>query len=241
MTTDFYVPAPGESAPPVPAGPRLCQGDDMRIVHNAFLWGYEQAPDAVRSVSPGDVRRSALVGRWLADMDASLHVHHEGEDTLLWDKLEQRAPACALHVGQMRVHHAQVQALLHEAAPLLEQWTATADAAVGDRLADAYERTLAVLKVHLRREVVEVVPVVEKVVTQQEWSSLAEHGMSAIPRSRLMPQLGMLLACSPPPERAEFFATVPPPIRLLYRLVGKRQFVRQFRLLFPGRPVPETV
>ncbi len=54
----------------------------------------------------------AVVDRRLVDEQAgprrSVHTHHESEDELLWDKLEQRAPACALHVGQMRAHHAQV-------------------------------------------------------------------------------------------------------------------------------------
>ncbi len=100
-----YVSLPGETAPPVPDGPKLCDGDDMRILHNAFLWGYEQAPGMVRGAPAGDVARSEFLGQWLAVLDASLHTHHESEDQLLWDKLEQRAPACALHVGQMRAHH----------------------------------------------------------------------------------------------------------------------------------------
>ena len=241
MTTDFYVSAPGETRPPVPAGPVLCNGYDMRIVHNAFLWGYEQAPDLVRGVRGGDVERAALVGQFLSDLDATLHVHHEGEDELLWDKLEQRAPACALHVGQMRAQHAQVQALLREAAPLLAAWRSSADPAVGANLADAYERIRDVLTVHLRREVVEVVPVAEKVVTSAEWDRMAEHGMDAIPRSRLLLQLGMLLACSPREDRAVFLKGVPLPVRLLFRVVGKRQFATQYRALFPGRPVPETI
>jgi hypothetical protein len=241
MTTDFYVPAPGETAPPVPAGPRLCNGYGMRIIHNAFLWGYQQAPGLVRGVRAGDVERAAFVGQWLADLDATLHVHHEGEDELLWDKLEQRAPACALHVGQMRAQHAQVQALLAEAAPRLDQWRQTADPELGASLADAYARILDVLTVHLRREVVEVVPVAERVVTAQEWERLSEHGMNAIPRSRLLPQLGLLLASSSPEDRAIFLREVPRPVRLLFRLVGKRQYAKQFRTLFPGRPVPRTI
>ena len=177
-----YVSLPGETTPPVPDGPKLCDGDDMRILHNAFLWGYEEAPGMVRGAPAGDVARSAFLGEWLAVLDASLHTHHESEDQLLWDKLEQRAPACALHVGQMRAHHAQVAALIEEARPLLARWRATADPAVGEQLADAYERMLEVLKVHLRREVVEVIPVAERVVTKQEWTAMADHSMSVIPK-----------------------------------------------------------
>jgi len=236
-----YVSRPGETAPPVPDGPKLCDGDDMRILHNAFLWAYAEAPGLVRGAAAGDVARSEFVGQWLADLDATLHTHHESEDDLLWDKLEQRAPACALHVGQMRAQHTQVAELLQEASPLLVQWRETADPAVGEQLADAYERMLEVLKVHLRREVVEVVPVAERVITKEEWSAMGDHSVDAIPKSRLLPQLGMLLANSTLAERQSFYAGVPLSVKVLWRLVGKRQYEKQFRLLFPGTPIPPTI
>jgi hypothetical protein len=236
-----YVSLPGETVPPVPDGPKLCDGDDMRILHNAFLWAYQEAPGLVRGVPAGDVARSEFIGQWLADLDATLHTHHESEDLLLWDKLEKRAPACALHVGQMRAHHAQVAGLLDEASPLLARWRASADPAVGQQLADAYQRMLDVLKVHLRREVVEVIPVAERVVTPKEWTAMADHSVGAIPKSRLLPQLGMLLASSAPADRQEFYAGMPFSVKVLWRLVGKRQYAKQFRQMFPGRPVPPTI
>lgn len=235
-----YVSLPGETPPPVPDGPKLCNGDDMRILHNAFLFGYEQAPGLVRGAPPGDTKRSEFIGQWLADLDATLHTHHESEDEFLWGKLEQRAPACALHVAQMRAHHAQVAQLLGEAGPLLASWRASADPAVGEQLADSYERMLDVLKVHLRREVVEVIPVAERVVTQQEWTAMGDHSANAIPKSRLLPQLGMLLASSTPEDRKTFYADLPLSVKVLWRLMGKRQYAKQFRVLFPGRPVPPT-
>ena len=39
------------------------------------------------------INRAAFRHRF--DLDATLHTHHDSEDSLLWDKLEQRAPACA--------------------------------------------------------------------------------------------------------------------------------------------------
>jgi hypothetical protein len=195
----------------------------------------------VRGAPAGDVARSEFLGQWLADLDATLHTHHESEDEFLWDRIEQRAPACALHVGQMRAQHAQVAQLLEEATPLLTRWRTTADPVLGVQLADAYERMLDVLKVHLRREVVEVVPVAERVVTAGEWTAMGDHSVDAIPKSRLLPQLGMLLASSAPADRERFYAGMPLSVKVLWRLVGKRQYAKQFRLLFPGRPVPPTI
>ena len=236
-----YVSLPGETLPPVPDGPKLCNGDEMRILHNAFLWGYQEAPGLVRGVAAGDTKRSEFVGLWLADLDATLHTHHESEDEFLWERLEKRAPACALHVAQMRAHHAQVAQLLQEAGPLLATWRTSADPAVGEQLASEYERMLEVLKVHLRREVVEVIPVVERVVTEDEWTAMGEHSVSAIPKSRLLPQLGMLLANSSPADRKTFYAGMPRMVKILWPLVGKRQYAKQYRGLFPGRSVPPTL
>jgi hypothetical protein len=30
-------------------------------------------------------------------------------------------------------------------------------------------------------------------------------------------------------------------VKVLWRLVGKRQYAKQFRQLFPGKPVPPTI
>jgi hypothetical protein len=240
--TDFYTAAPGEIAPPVPDGPKLCSGSEMRILHNAFLWTYGRAAGLIRGVDAGDTARSAFVGQWLADLGVALHVHHEGEDELLWSPLEQRAPSCALHVAQMRAQHATVQAQLAEADALLAEWMRTADPATGARLAAAFDEIYATLTLHLRREVVEIVPIAEKVMTKEEWAKLGEHGQGAIPMSRLLPQLGFLLASSPEAERKAFWAeSLPMPPKVLYRLVGKRRFEAQYRTLFPGEPVPATV
>jgi len=85
------------------------------------------------------------------------------------------------------------------------------------------------------------VPVAERVLTKEEWAQIGEHSMGAIPKSRLMPQLGMLLSNLEPADRAEFFGGLPGFVRLLYRVTGKRQYAQQYRLLFPGEPVPPTV
>ncbi|NNC13819.1 hemerythrin domain-containing protein [Planctomonas sp. JC2975] len=239
--SDFYVALPGETAPAVPAGPKLCNGDDMRILHSAFLFAYPRMAELVRDTPPGDTARAAFVAQWLGDIDHTLRTHHKDEELLLFDQLAERAPACALHVGQMKAHHAQVHAILDEIEPLRLEWPKTADPDTGEQLADAYDRMLEVLEVHLRREVVEIVPVAEKVITAKEWAGMAERGTKAVPKDRLMSQLGMLLSSSAPEDRKQFFKNIPLPVRIMYRTYGRRQYEAQFRLLWPGEAVPQTV
>lgn len=64
-----------------------------------FLWAYDEAPGLVRSVGPGDTDGAAYVGEVLGNFDKVLHIHHEGEDLLMYPQLAERAPAGALHVG----------------------------------------------------------------------------------------------------------------------------------------------
>ena len=41
--------------------------------------------------------------------------------------------------------------------------------------------------------------------------------------------------------RRAFFSSLPLPVRMLRRFVGRRQYATQHRELFPGRAVPETI
>jgi hypothetical protein len=240
--TDFFTMQPGETAAPVPPGPVLCTGSAaMRRIHRVFLWAYDEAPGLVRSAKPGDTVRAAYVGEVLGNFDKILHVHHEGEDLLMYPQLAERAPACAVHVEQMLEQHRQVARRLENIEPLRMRWMETADTEVRDDLAERYEDLSAVLNVHLRREVTEVMPAVDKVMTEKELVMAAEHGSSQFDKKFLVGYLGMVLATNPPGEREELFKEIPAPVRLAYRLVGRRMYRRQYSTLFPDRAIPETL
>jgi hypothetical protein len=239
--SDFFTMHAGEIAAPVPDGPVLCAATPaMRRIHRVFLWAYDEAPGLARSAD-GDTERSRYVGEVLRNFDKLLHVHHEGEDLFMYPQLGERAPACALHISQMLAHHEQVKAVLDEIAPVRERWRDTADAGAGEELAAGYERLSALLKVHLRREVTEVTPAVEKVLTQEEFEKLSSHGVDAFEKKVVLAYLGMILATNPPEEQKAFIMDIPFPIRVAYRLVGKRLYRKQYATLFPGREIPQTL
>lgn len=240
--SDFFTMQAGETAAPVPDGPVLCRATPaMRRIHRVFLWAYDEAPGLVRSAAEGDTERSHYVGEVLGNFDKLLHVHHEGEDLYMYPQLGERAPGCALHIAQMLAHHEEVKRMLDELAPIRERWRDSADAELGEQLAEGYEGLSALLKVHLRREVTEITPVVEKVLTPEELGMLATHGVDAFEKKVVLAYLGMILATNPPEDQREFIMDVPLPIRLAYRLVGKRLYRRQYATLFPGREIPQTL
>ncbi len=240
--TDFFTMRPGETAAPLPPGPILCTGSaTMRRVHRFFLWAYDEAPGLVRSAAPGDTARSGYVGEVLGNFDKVLHVHHEGEDLLMYPQLKQRAPACALHVAQMLEQHQQVTRRLEDIEPVRLRWMETADPETGRELAERYEDLKAVLNVHLRREVTEVMPAVDRTLNEKELKQIGQHGIGQFDKKFLVGYLGMVMATNPPGDREELFKEIPPPVRLAYKLVGRKMYRKQYATLFPGRPIPETL
>jgi hypothetical protein len=79
------------------------------------------------------------------------------------------------------------------------------------------------------------------VLTEKEMQEAAQHGIDQLDKKFLVGYLGMVLATNPPADRKEMFKETPPPVRLAYRLFGRRMYRKQYATLFPGRPVPETL
>lgn len=237
---------PSSSEPRPDSEPIGCDTSDIIQVHGIFRWLYGELPGLIRGVDDGDVGRAAVVADY-ASMDFfALHLHHESEDVVLWDRLLERSPGCGPHVAQMKVQHAQVAAELREIEPLVAPWRARADAATRDRLAAGVERVRDTLFRHLRPEEDDIVPVAASTLTQSEWDELGEHARAGIqesrtqlPRDVMAIQLGLMLATVPADERPAWAkAHLPAPVRLLYSLLLKRRYERALDELYDGKPVP---
>src|SRR6478735_3265846 len=112
-----------------------CDTSDMLTIHALFRRAFTDAPVLVRGVADGDATRAAVVSAHVRELAGALHHHHQGEDELLWDTLEKRAPACALHVGLMRAQHAATAAGLADLQAALPGWEQGASAAAGEDVA----------------------------------------------------------------------------------------------------------
>jgi hemerythrin-like domain-containing protein len=226
-----------------------CDTSGLILVHRIFRWLYRELPQLIREVEPGDLDRAAIVGTY-AQLDFfALHLHHETEDTVLWDRLTTRDPGCAAHVDQMRAQHAEVSSQLARIEPQLAPWVATADADFRDAFARDIETLRDTLFAHLGQEEDDIMPVAGAVLSQKEWDELEGHTRAALvahrqqlPKDVMSLQLGLLLASVPEAERDEWYrANVPAPIRVLYALLMKRRYERAMQELYPDRPVPAMV
>lgn len=105
----------------------------------------------------------------------------------MYPQLSERAPACALHVGLMLEQHKQVTQRLEGIEPVRLRWMQTADAESGQELAGLYEDLSSVLKVHLRREVTELMPVADRVMSQKEMEGVGRRQYSTLFPGRPVP------------------------------------------------------
>ncbi len=199
---------------------------DMLLLHRMFRREFSRMPSLVRQAA-GSRERAAIVGPYALEMRGLLHVHHHGEDELLYPLLQERVSLQQDLLERMDAQHRVVGDALDVIEADLETWTTTADPAIGERIAELIEEMVPVLDEHLTEEEEQVLPLAAVHLTQAEWDRMAEHGLGALPKSRRLVILGYILADTTPQELADFCTVLPTPVRVLYKLAGKRQYQKE--------------
>lgn len=214
-----------------------CATEDLLVVHRMFRTLFGRAPDMVRSARGAGANRLAAIDRNITELVRGLHTHHHGEDIMLWERLEDRAPACALHVARMRAQHADIADQLDGVTAKLAAWQADREGGL-EPLATAIEGVRDTLAAHLADEETTIRPVASAVIRQSEWDGLGEHGLAAIPPKRRLVQLGWILtAFDNDDQRREFWNKVPAPVRAMYRVFGARKLRKEWLELYE-EPMP---
>jgi hemerythrin-like domain-containing protein len=199
---------------------------EMVLIHRVVRREFGQLPRLLRTAAH-DRARSKVIGAHAREMLDFLHTHHTGEDELLFPLLRERTALDPELMDRMDAQHAQVDAAVTAIDAELPAWTANADAAAGERMAAVIDAMMPTLIDHLAEEEQKILPIASATVTQSEWDALGKHGMSAIPLTRRLIILGHITEETDNAERQRFLQVVPTPVRLVYKLIGRRQFTRE--------------
>lgn len=228
---------PATPLPPsgeVPTGPKTCDASGMAEIHRLFRRGFGEAPDLVRGVREGDTPHAGAVATQLETLSLGLHAHHEGEDLRLWDALDERAPSCASHVERMKAQHAEMLVHLRGLDAALPAWRDTATGTDAAPVLAALDGVNGALAVHLPDEEKNIVPVMERTITEAEVEWFSDHGRRSIPKGQTWQQLGEILAAQPDGGEEWLRKRMPAPGRVAWRLIGKRRYARH-RAALEGR------
>jgi hemerythrin-like domain-containing protein len=207
---------------------------DMRIIHETFRRAYEEAAQLIRAnPTPSPARVTFLADHVDFGLNM-LHHHHEGEDEILYPLLVERVPDHAARTEQIDHEHQAVKAAIDAAQTACSRWRTAPSAETAETLAAALDAVNVALLPHLDNEEREIVPLAAVTVTQKEWDSLAKHGIASVPGNKKMIAFGMILEPLKPTDQAYMLSNVPPPVKVLYHLVGKRAWNKYATTLRSG-------
>ena len=146
---------------------------DMYLAHALFRREFARLPELILSVADGDKAGAKTVGSHVAMLCNLLHLHHEGEDLILWPKLAARGGADAdAIVPTMEKQHHIIEAALASVVELLPVWRSSGRG--GERVANTFQQLLPALIEHMALEEREILPMSEKLITATEWKGLVE-------------------------------------------------------------------
>ncbi|MFG2179922.1 hemerythrin domain-containing protein [Streptomyces abikoensis] len=200
---------------------------EMAMVHQVFRRESRLLAELVHEVRPADTERSRILAEHWRLYSVGLHTHHTGEDELLWPVLLPHLDLDAEQVLAMEAQHHGLTEGIAEVQRLMDRWQARALPEDRDELAEALRTHHRQLCAHLDEEEREVMPLVALHVSAEQWHAVGERGLAETPRNRLMIALGAVLEDASPEEREEFLARLPLPARLLWKLLGQRQYRRE--------------
>jgi hemerythrin-like domain-containing protein len=202
---------------------------EMVVIHRVFRRELVALQDLVRRVADGDVARANVVGGHLKLILAGLHMHHTGEDEVLWPLLLERAAPSTGLIETMQAQHHRVDEYVDQVGPLVDEWLANPSPVRGEQLAQLLARFADALFEHLDLEEREILPLVSRHVSVEEWDSLGEHGKDSMSARQLPLMFGSILEDADEDERSRMLAHLPVPVRLVMRTVGARQYRRYVR------------
>lgn len=210
---------------------------DMFVVHSGFRREFRLAPGLVRSVVAGDTARATQVATHLGMITDLLHHHHTGEDELVWPTLLARVPEqLAPIVELMEGHHAAVHDLLEQFPGTVRDWTAGAQLAPRDRLADLLDRLYVILDEHLTAEEQRLLPIAATYMSQEEWDRLGERAPK-LPMRQQTIVLGSMMYDGDPEILAQMLSKAPWVVRILLPHFARRAYANYARELY-GTPTP---
>jgi hypothetical protein len=205
----------------------------MLVVHQSFRDAFARMPSLVIAVPAHDTERASVVADHIELILEFLHLHHKGEDDLLWPKLLERAPG-SLHptLRLMDSQHVQIDALVTESSAVLRAWRADAGVADRDKLAGLLGLLGTALTDHLAIEEKDMLPVVGDYLTAGEWHELGDHAINGLPKSKLFVIFGMLAARAEPDVVKLMLSTAPLVPRLIMPLLGPRAYASHARRVY---------
>ncbi|WP_068273160.1 nitroreductase/quinone reductase family protein [Aldersonia kunmingensis] len=196
--------------------------EEMAVIHRIFRTAFPEIAGLVRRTPSTSSRRSEVVASYLDFLLNGVRAHHTTEDDNIWPRLLARAAPDSALVERMERQHEAAAAAAEQVRELAAQWRVTPTN--GSELAAAIDRLTAVLVEHLDDEETHVVPLIREHITVAEWEQFGEDAFAKFTNPEKLIATGVLVEVATPEEASWFLDPLPLPIRLMWRLHGRRKY-----------------
>lgn len=200
----------------------------MSMIHRTFRNELSNLSGLITAVTPGDTKRSAIVGDYLGDIVLVLQHHHAAEDELLWPKLRMRASGGAIEIDRAAGEHVHIAELIDKVQSIQAAWVCSADPRVGEHLSATVNDLSSNANEHFDHEEQNTVPLVGQYITPKEWKDFIDRGAAYVNPRNLwfaLAYAGCLLRDATPDEQKRFIAALPLALRMVLKLLGQRAYV----------------
>lgn len=210
----------------------MADSRDMFVVHDMFRRQFKAIPGLVSEVPDGDANQVATVADHVTWMVTFLHAHHEGEDQFVWPRLLERIPTkIDPLILTMEDQHAGLAKALDDLTAKAAGWRTTSAVQERDALAGAATELLVRIAEHLGMEEREVLPLIDKYLTEKEWKQVGGSGLKKMSFGQLKVAFGMILDDAGPEQVKIMRDTLPLPAWTFFSLTGPRAYLKYARHL----------
>ncbi len=186
--------------------------NDMRAVHGALLTSLGSAGALVAGAGC-DRAAVATASSFLENVVEFLHVHHQGEDDLVYATLKERCPENHALLARIEDQHRLLDEPMARATSSLGAWRSDPGAATADQTAVAFALVHRTLAPHLAEEEDEVLPIASAYLSPEEWAQLPGHALKIFGGDRPWLALGLVREALTEEQRSEMLAGMPPPLQ----------------------------
>ena len=182
---------------------------DMFAVHKALTGALDAAPAYVAKAGI-DSERVEIIGSFYDNVIELLHVHHTGEDELVYPTLEERCAESRSELERIDDQHKLLHGPMDVARSTIATWRATPSTDDAQAVIDAIASITSPLRSHLAEEETVMLPIASKWMSAEEWGRLPGHGMMIFRADKPWLGLGLVREQLNPEQRDGMLAGMPP-------------------------------
>jgi hypothetical protein len=164
-----------------------------------------------------------LISNFYENVLSFLHVHHDGEEKLIFSLLRERCPDEVTLVDEMAAQHADVVGLIESSHRAIGAW-AGGDRTAQESSAAALGELSARLDEHLSAEERQLLPLCADNLSLEEWGALPGHAMGAFGGDKIWLIIGLIRHQMTQAQRDEMLAHMPPPAVEMWTGFGEQAY-----------------